>query len=98
MRKEAGSTVSVCEGKEGPVFSIMHKEREDSKYTMMVSWAWQIGFHELIFGNMLRMEANEIQVTRVCALRFCPKFVFRTVSITLVFIWCSMLIHINDGL
>lgn len=98
MRKEAGSSVSVCEGKEGPVFSIMHNEREDSKYTVMVSWAWQTGFHALIFGNMLRMEANDIQVTRVCALRFCPKFVFRTVCITLVFIWCSMLKHINDGL
>lgn len=98
MRKEAGSTVNVCEGKEDLVLFMMHKEREDSMYAVMVSWAWQIGFHVLIFGNRLRMEANEIQVTRVCALQFCPKFVFRTVSVKLVFIWCSMLIHLNDGL
>lgn len=32
MRKEAGSTVTVCEGKEGLVLFMMHKEREDSMY------------------------------------------------------------------
>lgn len=95
MRKEAGSTVNVCEGKEGLVFPIMYKEREDSKYTVR---GLAIGFHELIFGNLLRMEANEIQRTRVCAWRFCPKLMFRTVSIKLFFTWCSVLIHLNDGL
>lgn len=35
------------QGNAGPGFSIWCPEWEDREYTVMVSWAWLLGFHEL---------------------------------------------------